>query len=96
MAAILVTPAQLQALSARTAGSSDAIAGELAGLRAALAPLGSDWAGQAALAFTTLIDDWARGADSLQQALTGIATLLSRAGGAYAQAEAQIASSFAG
>ncbi|HEY0561508.1 MAG TPA: WXG100 family type VII secretion target [Frankiaceae bacterium] len=94
MTNILVTPAQLQTLSGRTHASAAQIAGELASLRGALAPLGSDWAGSAAVAFEALFEEWRRSADGLQQALDGIAQLLQSAGSSYAQAETQIANSF--
>ena len=93
---IKVTPQQLHALSGRVAGSSQQIEGELAALRAALAPLGGDWAGMAQARFTALWEEWQAGASKVHDALTGISGLLAQAGVAYADAEARIAQSFAG
>ena len=92
---IKVTPEQLAMLSGSVARGSGAIDGQLTALRAQLAPLqGGDWAGQAAVQFTALWEQWQRSAHGLNEALTGISQLLSQAGSAYAQAEAQIAASF--
>jgi WXG100 family type VII secretion target len=92
--AIKVTPQQLQALSGRVTGAAGHIEAELAALRAALAPLGSDWAGAAHARFLALWQDWQAGAGKVHDALAGISALLGQAGAAYADAEAQIAASF--
>ena len=94
--AIRVTPQQLQELSTRVNVGSGQIEGELRGLAAALGPLGSDWAGVAQARFVALWEEWQRSAEALHVALTGISTLLGQAGTAYAEAEDQIAASFAG
>jgi len=92
---IRVTPQQLQELATRVSGGSNQIEGELRALAGALAPLGTDWAGTAQSRFLALWQEWQRAAEQLHTALSGISTLLGQAGVAYADAESQIASSFA-
>lgn len=94
-AGIRVTPEQLDALAARVGGGSGQIETELRALAGAIAPLGTDWAGVAQTRFLALWQDWQRAAEQLHTALTGISQLLAQAGSAYAQAETQIAQSFA-
>lgn len=94
MSGIRVTPEQLVDLSARVAGGSANIDGELRSLAGSLAPLGSDWAGVAQGQFTNLWAEWQRSAEGLRQALTGISQLLSQAGHSYADAERAIAATF--
>lgn len=94
-AGIRVTPEQLRALSAQVGGGSADIDIALAGLRASIEPLAAgDWAGNAAAEFQGLWAQWQHAARDLIEALLGISRLLSRAGDAYAQAEASIAASF--
>lgn len=92
---IRVTPGQLQDLAGRVSSGSGQIEAELRSLAGALGPLGSDWAGVAQSRFLTLWQEWQRSAEQLQSALTGISSLLGQAGRAYAEAETQIAGSFA-
>jgi WXG100 family type VII secretion target len=92
---IRVTPQQLQELGGRVNNGSGQIESELRALAGALSPLGADWAGIAQARFLALWQEWQRSADQLHAALTGISTLLSQAGNAYAEAESQIAGSFA-
>jgi WXG100 family type VII secretion target len=94
MSGIRVTPEQLQSLSGRVRSGAGGIEGELGSLASSLAPLGSDWAGQAQAQFQTLWADWQRNAKGLNEALQGIATLLQQAGSAYQRAEDAVASSF--
>lgn len=96
MSGFRVTPEQLQALSSRVAAGSAGIEGELRTLGAAVAPLGSDWAGLAQARFQALWAEWQRSAEGLHQALTGISQLMGQAGMAYAEAEQAVAASFAG
>jgi WXG100 family type VII secretion target len=93
---IRVTPQQLQELSARVNAGSGQIESELRALAGSLAPLGSDWAGTAQVRFLALWQEWQRSAEQLHVALSGISGLLGQAGAAYAEAEQQIAASFAG
>ena len=94
-AGIRVTPEQLDSLSGRVAAGSGQIESELRALTGAIAPLGTDWAGVAQSRFLGLWQEWQRAAEQLHAALDGISQLLSQAGTAYAQAESQIAQSFA-
>jgi WXG100 family type VII secretion target len=94
-AGIRVTPQQLQELSARVNSGSGQIEAELRSLAGNIAPLGSDWAGVAQARFLALWQEWQRSAEQLHVALSGISSLLGQAGTAYAEAEDQIAASFA-
>src|SRR5690348_15417297 len=91
---IKVTPEQLQGLSGQVQRSAGQIDGQLTGLRQTLAPLGTDWAGQAQAQFQSLFGEWQSAARQLNSALEGISRLLGQAGQAYASAEQQIASTF--
>ncbi len=96
MSGIKVTPEQLSVLSGQVARGSGEIEGQLRALSGTVAPLaGGDWAGQAQQRFTALWEEWQRSAQGLKHALDGISQLMGQAGTAYAQAETQIASSFA-
>ena len=95
MSGFRVTPEQLQTLSGRVSSGAGSIESELRSLAGTLAPLGSDWAGIAQARFQELWAEWQRSADGLNAALSGIAQLLTQAGGAYASAEEQVARSFA-
>lgn len=93
--ALKVTPEQLQALSGTVARTSSDVRGAHQNLRGQLGPLfGADWSGTAAAQFNTLYDQFDQHARGLSDALDGIGQLLGRAGSAYADVEAQIASSF--
>jgi len=94
MSGIRVTPEQLAAMSGRVSSGATSIEGELQSLAAALAPLGSDWAGVAQQRFEALWAEWQRSARGLHEALTGVSALLGQAGSHYAEAERAIAASF--
>lgn len=94
MSGFRVTPEQLSSLSGRVRTGAGSIDSELRGLAGSLAPLGSDWAGIAQARFQELWAEWARSAEGLNTALTGISELLGHAGVAYATAEEQVARSF--
>lgn len=94
MTNIRVTPEQLNTLSGRVNGSAGSLDSEMRALSAALAPLGSDWAGVAQARYTELWNQWQTSAQQLNQALQGIGQLLGQAGSSYAQAEQAIAASF--
>jgi WXG100 family type VII secretion target len=91
---IRVTPEQLDALSGQVVRGSAEIDRQLAALTATLAPLGSDWAGQAQQQFQHLWAEWHTAATRLKDALDGIGRLMNQAGQAYATAEQEIASTF--
>ncbi|MBX6370962.1 MAG: WXG100 family type VII secretion target [Acidothermus sp.] len=95
MSGIRVTPEQLAGLSARLTSGSASIEAELRALAGALAPLGTDWAGVAQQRFEALWAEWQKSAEGLHLALGGIAQLLNQASVNYAEAERQIAASFA-
>ncbi len=94
MAAISVTPEQLQQISAQLsngAGEIESILGQLAGY---VSPLHSDWVGQAQARFEALWTEWQNSARGLHEALTGISQLTQQAGSAYESNEQNIASTF--
>ena len=95
MSSLKVTPAQLETLGATAHRVCADVRGEHQGLKAQLSPLfGADWAGAAAAQFTVLYDDFDQHARGLCDALDGIAALMVRAGGHYADTEQAIAASF--
>jgi WXG100 family type VII secretion target len=97
MAGLAVTPDQLNSLAGQITKSAGDISGLHKALKGQLSPLfGSDWKGAASGQFTELYTKFDQSATSLTEALSGIGQLLKTAGDSYAQAEAQIASSFRG
>lgn len=96
MNGIRVTPEQLHAASLGVVRGSADIEATLAGLRGQILPMvGGDWAGVASAQFNAMFDQWQRAAGELNRALLGISRLLDGAGACYAQAERNIAASFA-
>lgn len=94
MAAISVTPEQLQQISAQLsngAGEVESILSQLAGY---VSPLQSEWVGQAQARFEALWTEWQNSARGLHEALTGIAQLTQQAGSAYETNEQNIAATF--
>ncbi len=90
-----VSPEQLTALSGTVHRTATDVAGAHSALKAQLSPLfGADWSGAAATQFQLLYDQFDQHAKGLNQALSGIGTLLNGAGTSYASAEQQIAASF--
>jgi WXG100 family type VII secretion target len=97
MAGLVVTAAQLQALSGTIAKTAGDIAGIHQALKGQLSPIfGADWKGVASGKFQQLYTDFDTSATKLNEALDGIASLLGAAGQSYEQAEQQIANSFSG
>ena len=92
---IKVTPEQLHAVAGQLNGGASSIDATLGQLAGAVAPLGSDWAGVAQGRFMQLFEQWQTSQRQLHQALSEIAVLMNRAGGAYAENESAIASTFA-
>lgn len=95
MSSLKVTPGQLEALGSTTHRVCADVRAEHQSLKAQLSPLfGADWSGLAAAQFAALYENFDQHARGLADALDGIAALLVRAGGQYADAEQQIAASF--
>ena len=95
MGSLKVTPAQLEALGGTTHRVSADVRGEHQTLKAQLSPLfGADWSGAASAQFTALYDNFDQHARGLCDALDGIAALMVRAGGHYADTELAVAASF--
>lgn len=95
MSSLKVTPTQLEALGGTVHRVNAEVRADHQTLKSQLAPLfGADWSGAASAQFTALYDNFDQHARGLCDALDGIAALLVRAGGQYADAEAQIAASF--
>ena len=95
MPSFRVTPDQLESLGTAVGRVSNSVRGEHQQLRGQLSPLfGADWAGSAAVQFSTLYEQFDQHARGMSDALDGIGQLLARAGVAYADVEAQIAASF--
>ncbi|MGI8679482.1 MAG: WXG100 family type VII secretion target [Jatrophihabitans sp.] len=95
MTSLRVTPGQLQGLGGAAHRVCADVRSEHQNLKGQLAPLfGADWSGVAAGQFATLYESFDQHARGLADALDGIAALLVRAGGQYAEAEQQIAASF--
>jgi WXG100 family type VII secretion target len=93
---IRVTPEQLQQVSGQLRAGSSNVDGILAQLASNVAPLGSDWAGVAQARFQELWAQWQRNARGLNDALNGIAQLMSQASANYDQTEQSNASLFNG
>jgi early secretory antigenic target protein ESAT-6 len=94
---LVVTPAQLEALSSTIAKTAGEVHGLHSALKGQLSPLfGADWVGTASGRFQQLYTDFDTSATKLNEALQGISQLLGAAGRSYAEAESQIAQSFSG
>lgn len=91
---ITVTPEQLQSISGQLSSGEAEIESILGQLANQVAPLGTDWVGQAQAQFEQLWEQWQRDAKGLQEALTGIAQLTAKAADTYATTEQGIASTF--
>ena len=92
-----VTPQQLTTLSGTVQRTATDVSSSHHSLKGQLTPLfGADWSGQASAQFTTLYEKFDRNAKGLNDALTGIGSLLNSAGTTYASAEQQISASFRG
>jgi WXG100 family type VII secretion target len=95
MTGLRVTPAQLETLGGSVGRVSADVRAQHQSLRGQLSPLfGADWSGAAAARFAALYEQFDLHARGMSDALDGIGMLLGRAGSAYAEVEAQIATSF--
>jgi WXG100 family type VII secretion target len=73
---------------------NESIQNELKALQSRLEPLAAGWQGDAARAFTGLMQRWNTDAASLQQALQGIGMQIQKSGQAYEMNEAAQSSGF--
>lgn len=94
MAAITVTPEQLQTISGQLTSGAGEVESILAQLAGYVSPLQGDWVGQAQAQFEALWNEWQTSARGLHESLTGIATLTQQAATAYETNEQDIAASF--
>ena len=83
------------AASQLTSGSAEAQE-LLVRLRKLVESLGSDWEGAGAGAFSDLYLEFNTAGGQLTEALDGIASLLSKAAGFYAESETNVANAFRG
>ncbi len=91
MGMIKVTAEELSSTSAQLSSGSQEIESQLTSMHNLVQSLvDADWQGAASTAFQTLYAEWSSSATQLQNSLTGIATLLSNAGSAYATTEGNI------
>ena len=95
MGLLKVTSEQLMSTSQSVKTGSDQVQQELTSLRNLVAPLAADWEGAASASFQQLWQEWESGARQIQEALTGISTLLGHAGQTYQTAEDSVKSSIA-
>ncbi len=94
---IQVTTEQLQQLSIQVSNGASNIEQELGTLMNQVnAVVGEGWVGAASGQFHVLYSEWQTSAKNLQQALTGISSLLSQAGTQYQNTEDAIKGSMVG
>ena len=93
MGLLKVTAEQLTSTSQSLKTGSDQVMQELTSLRNMVAPLAADWEGAASASFQQLWQEWETSGRQLQEALTGISTLLGHAGQTYTTAEESVKSS---
>src|SRR5918998_4863179 len=84
---IRVTPERLQSIAGQLNSGAANIESINSQLQSQVAPLGSDWAGVAQARFHELWAEWQRSSRGIQEALTGISTLMSQASANYADTE---------
>ena len=95
--AIKVTSEQLQSVSSSLSSGSDEVASRLATMESQVRALvDADWSGAASDSFRDLYEQWHRSAESLKQALDGIAQMLGQAGRTYQDTEDALASQLRG
>ena len=91
MSLIKVTSEDLANASAQLNSGSQEIDAQLGSMHSLVQELvASDWQGAASSSFESLYQEWNTSAANLQQALEGIAKLLSGAATSYAQTESDI------
>ncbi|MPZ65187.1 MAG: WXG100 family type VII secretion target [Pseudonocardiaceae bacterium] len=84
-----VTPEEMQAGAKQVFQVNEEVQGELSKLRNQLAPLAGAWKGSASVSFQNLMQRWDQNAQTLNEALRGIAEQLEGSGTAY-QAEEEV------
>lgn len=92
---IAVTPDRLRSSSSNLTSGSSAIGAELARLLADVRDLQSTWDGRAAVAFDGYYTSANEGFRQVEDALTGIAQMLSATADQYEQQDQQLAARFA-
>jgi WXG100 family type VII secretion target len=85
---IRVTPEQLDGIAAQLNSGAANIDSLLQSLANQVAPLGSDWAGNAQASFETMWNQWQKDGQGLHQSLTGIAKMMQQAAEAFRGADA--------
>lgn len=96
MAQFKVSSEALNGVSAQLTSGAGELQSRLASLRARVDGLGSEWEGSGSAAFADLYNEFNRAGNDLNDALTGIATMLGKAAGIYAESEASVAAAFRG
>jgi WXG100 family type VII secretion target len=90
MAQIRVTSDQLRQNSSKTSSCAGDVQNTLNTLRNQINDLATSWEGSASSSFQALYTEWQNGANSVHEALLGIAKLLNDAATAYDTAEHSI------
>jgi WXG100 family type VII secretion target len=90
MGLLKVTSEELVSLSQSLKTGSDQVQAQLDAMMRQVEPVASTWEGAASSSFQELWAEWRSGAVQIQQALTGISTLLSNAATTYQSAETSI------
>ncbi len=93
MATVKVTSEQLASLAVQLKTGGDQVQSELNGMRSQASSLTAEWQGAASANFQQLWQEWESGAKQIQDALNGIAQLLTKAANTYDAAEGAIAQS---
>lgn len=94
MAQFKVSSDALNDTSSQLSSGALQLQDQLSILRAKVVALGGDWDGAGSQAFNQLYEEFNKAGADLNEALTGIATMLSKAAGFYAESEANVASAF--
>ncbi|MGH9089965.1 MAG: WXG100 family type VII secretion target [Acidimicrobiales bacterium] len=90
MGMLKVTSEELVSLSQSLKTGSDQVQAQLDAMRRQVEPVAATWEGAASSSFQQLWQEWQSGAKQVQEALTGISTLLSHAATTYQSAETSI------
>jgi WXG100 family type VII secretion target len=93
MGLLKVTSEELLSLSQSLKTGSDQVQSQLDAMRRQVEPVATDWEGAGSASFQSLWSEWQSGARQVQEALTGISALLSKAGQTYQSADDSVKSS---